>query len=134
MYIERILPHDWLSEWARPDPTHALTTLETVIGYLYCHWRNLHARTQPRQETTRKPACMDGDVSVRPSLPDQAEASQAPSSPQTNPGPGRGEPGALQPTNQSRGIFETIVEDSLRCPRGEDTGREVVEMTKTAAE
>jgi hypothetical protein len=35
MYIGRILPHDWLSEWARPDPAHALTTLETVIGYLY---------------------------------------------------------------------------------------------------
>jgi hypothetical protein len=27
---------------------------------------------------------MDGDASVQPSLPDQAEASQAPSSPQTN--------------------------------------------------
>jgi hypothetical protein len=76
---------DWLPEWARPDPTRVLTTLETVIGYMYV----IGVACTRGYNLDRKPPVnlhgrSHGDASVRPSQQDQAEASRTPSSPQTN--------------------------------------------------
>lgn len=66
--VSKHLGRDWLPDRARPSPARALTTLETVIDYLYVMVIGV-ACTRGRSLGRKPPLSLHGRRRPRPSLP-----------------------------------------------------------------